>query len=405
MTLQSEIQPAAPDRQASAVQHLSELISFDTVSRNGNRALIDHMAAYFQGLGARITILPDETGEKANLVAAFGPEEVAGVVWSGHTDVVPADEPEWQSDPFTAEIREGKLFGRGACDMKGFAACVMAVAPQLAQANLARPVYLCFSYDEEVGCLGAPAIARHLAALPVPPEFAIIGEPSMMQLVTGQKGKIAMRAHVTGTSGHSSFAPEHVNAVEYASRAIAMIADRGKRYESEGPFDHDFTVPHATMLATMINGGVATNVTPDGCSFTFELRSIAGMDAEADMAELLARIETEVSAEMAAKTAGTGIAFERIFSYPPMGEARNTTGFTRYARQMPEDWGGKVSYGSEGGIFELTGGIPSVIVGPGSIEQAHKPNEFVTLDQLDACIAFLGGIVTELSAATTRTES
>lgn len=405
MTLQSEIQPAAPDRQASAVQHLSELISFDTVSRNGNRALIDHMAAYFQGLGARITILPDETGEKANLVAAFGPEEVAGVVWSGHTDVVPADEPEWQSDPFTAEIREGKLFGRGACDMKGFAACVMAVAPQLAQATLARPVYLCFSYDEEVGCLGAPAIARHLAALPVPPEFAIIGEPSMMQLVTGQKGKIAMRAHVTGTSGHSSFAPEHVNAVEYASRAIAMIADRGKRYESEGPFDHDFTVPHATMLATMINGGVATNVTPDGCSFTFELRSIAGMDAEADMAELLARIETEVSSEMAAKTAGTGIAFERIFSYPPMGEARNTTGFTRYARQMPEDWGGKVSYGSEGGIFELTGGIPSVIVGPGSIEQAHKPNEFVTLDQLDACIAFLGGIVTKLSAAPTRTES
>ncbi|NIZ09002.1 acetylornithine deacetylase [Pseudooceanicola sp. HF7] len=405
MTLQSEIQPAASDRQASAVQHLSELISFDTVSRNGNRALIDHMAAYFQGLGARITILPDETGEKANLVAAFGPEEVAGVVWSGHTDVVPADEPEWQSDPFTAEIREGKLFGRGACDMKGFAACVMAVAPQLAQANLARPVYLCFSYDEEVGCLGAPAIARYLAALPVPPEFAIIGEPSMMQLVTGQKGKIAMRAHVTGTSGHSSFAPEHVNAVEYASRAIAMIADRGKRYESEGPFDHDFTVPHATMLATMINGGVATNVTPDGCSFTFELRSIAGMDAEADMAELLARIETEVSAEMAAKTAGTGIAFERIFSYPPMGEARNTTGFNRYARQMPEDWGGKVSYGSEGGIFELTGGIPSVIVGPGSIEQAHKPNEFVTLDQLDACIAFLGGIVTELSAATTRTDS
>lgn len=398
MTLQSEIQPAASDRQVSAVQHLSDLIGFDTVSRNGNRALIDHMAAYFQGLGARITILPDGSGAKANLVAAFGPEGVAGIVWSGHTDVVPADEPEWLSDPFTAEIRDGKLFGRGACDMKGFAACVMAVAPQLARTTLARPVYLCFSYDEEVGCLGAPAIARHLAALPVPPEFAIIGEPSMMQLVTGQKGKIAMRAHVTGTSGHSSFAPDHVNAVEYASRAITMISERGKRYESEGPFDHDFTVPHATMLATMIEGGVATNVTPDSCSFTFELRSIAGMDAEADMAELLARIETEVGAEMAARTAGTGIAFERIFSYPPMGEARITAGFTRYARQLPDAWGGKVSYGSEGGIFELTGGIPSVIVGPGSIEQAHKPNEFVALDQLDACVAFLEGIAAELAA-------
>ncbi|MCA1284104.1 acetylornithine deacetylase [Salipiger bermudensis] len=405
MTLQSETQPAAQDRQASAAQHLADLIGFDTVSRNGNRPLIDHMAAYLEGLGARITILPDETGAKANLVAAFGAEGVAGVVWSGHTDVVPADEPEWQSDPFTAEIRDGKLYGRGACDMKGFAACAMAVAPQLAAAQLSRPVYFCFSYDEEVGCLGAPAIARHLAALPVPPEFAIIGEPSMMELVTGQKGKIAMRAHVTGTSGHSSFAPEHVNAVEYAARAIAMISERGKRYETEGPFDHDFTVPHATMLATMIEGGVATNVTPDSCSFTFELRSIAGMDPEADMAELLGRIEAEVSAEMSAKTAGTGIAFEQIFSYPPMGEARNTTGFARYARLMPEAWGGKVSYGSEGGIFELIGGIPSVIVGPGSIEQAHKPNEFVALDQLDACVAFLEGVVAELSTAPTEAQS
>ncbi|SDH69140.1 acetylornithine deacetylase [Alloyangia pacifica] len=398
MTLQSETKPAAPDRQASAAQHLSDLIAFDTVSRNGNRPLIDHMADYLGALGARITILPDETGAKANLVAAFGPEDVGGMVWSGHTDVVPADEPEWQSDPFKAEIRGGRLYGRGACDMKGFAACAMAVAPKLAAASLSRPVYFCFSYDEEVGCLGAPAIARHLAALPVPPEFAIIGEPSMMQLVTGQKGKIAMRAHVTGTSGHSSFVPEHVNAIEYAARAIAMISERGKRYETEGPFDPDFTVPHATMLATMIDGGVATNVTPDSCSFTFELRSIADMDPEADMAELLARIEAELGREMAAKTEGTGIAFERIFAYPPMGEARNTAGYARYARLMPEAWGGKVSYGSEGGIFEQTGGIPSVIVGPGSIEQAHKPNEFVDLDQLDACVAFLESILAELCA-------
>ncbi|MCA0995628.1 acetylornithine deacetylase [Alloyangia pacifica] len=396
MTLQSETTPA-PDRQASAAQHLSDLIGFDTVSRNGNRALIDHMADYFRALGARITILPDETGTKANLVAAFGPEDVAGLVWSGHTDVVPADEPEWESDPFTAEVRDGKLYGRGACDMKGFAACAMAVAPELAAAQLTRPVYFCFSYDEEVGCLGAPAIAKHLASLPVPPEFAIIGEPSMMELVTGQKGKIAMRAHVTGTSGHSSFVPEHVNAIEYAAQAIARISERGKRYETEGPFDADFTVPHATMLATMVEGGVATNVTPDSCSFTFELRSIADMDPEADMAELLAQIEAEVGAPMTEKTPGTGIRFERIFAYPAMGEARNSAGYARYARLMPESWGGKVSYGSEGGVFEQVGGIPSVIVGPGSIEQAHKPNEFVELAQLDLCVDFLRGIIAELS--------
>mgnify|MGYP001338470755 CR=1 FL=1 len=392
MTLQSETTPAAQDRQASAAQHLADLIGFDTVSRNGNRPLIDHMAAFLEGLGARITILPDETGAKANLVATFGPEGVAGVVWSGHTDVVPADEPEWQSAPFTAEIRDGKLFGRGACDMKGFAACAMAVAPQLAAAELSRPVYFCFSYDEEVGCLGAPAIARHLAALPVPPEFAIIGEPSMMELVTGQKGKIAMRAQVTGTSGHSSFAPEHVNAVEYAARAIAMISERGKRYETEGPFDHDFTVPHATMLVTMMQGGVATNVTPDNCTLTFELRSISGMEPEQDMKLLLDEITREVTAPMAEKIPGTGIRFETIFSYPAMGDARETDGFKRYATLLPA-WGGKVSYGSEGGVFEQIGGIPSVIVGPGSIEQAHKPNEFVDLDQLEECVQFLSGII------------
>ncbi|WP_050528359.1 acetylornithine deacetylase [Pseudorhodobacter aquimaris] len=397
MTLLDGTTCATNDRTGKAAEHLANLIAFDTVSRNGNRPLIDFMAGYFADLGARITILPDETGQKANLVAAFGPEDKPGVVWSGHTDVVPANEPEWTSDPFVAEIRDGKLFGRGACDMKGFAACVMAVAPDLARAALSRPVYLCFSYDEEVGCLGAPAIAQYLAGLPVPPELAIIGEPSMMQLITGQKGKIAMRAKVTGTSGHSSFAPEHVNAIEYAAKAIALISERGQRYEGEGPFDPDFTVPHATMLVTMVNGGVATNVTPENCEFTFELRSISGMDPEADLAALLDRIAHEVAVPMQAKTASTGITFERIFAYPAMGDARNTLGFNRYARLLPE-WGGKVSYGSEGGVFEQIGGIPAVIVGPGSIDQAHKPNEFVALDQLDTCVQFLDSLVAFLAA-------
>ncbi|GHG96309.1 acetylornithine deacetylase [Pseudodonghicola xiamenensis] len=386
----------AGDLTGQATEHLARLISFDTVSRNSNRPLIDHMAGYFEGLGARITILPDETGTKANLIAAFGPEDVAGIVWSGHTDTVPADEPEWESDPFVAQIRGDKLFGRGACDMKGFAACVMAVAPQLAKAKLTRPVYLCFSYDEEVGCLGAPALARYLKQLPVPPEFAIIGEPSMMKLITGQKGKIAMRAHVTGTAGHSSFAPEHVNAIEFAAKAIQQISERGKRYEQEGPFDPDFTVPHATMLVTTTHGGVATNVTPDRCVFTFELRSISGMDPEADMQQVLDGITREVSHEMEQKIPGTGIRFEQIFAYPAMGEARGTEGFARYGHLLPE-WGGKVSFGSEGGVFEQIGDIPAVIVGPGSIEQAHKPNEFIELDQLGQCTRLLGNLIGFLS--------
>ncbi|HBB85050.1 MAG TPA: acetylornithine deacetylase [Sulfitobacter sp.] len=393
----SETTFAFDDLTADAARHLARLISFDTVSCKSNRALIDHMADFFGDLGGRITILPDETGAKANLIAAFGPEDIAGIVWSGHTDVVPADEPEWESDPFLAQIKDDKLFGRGSCDMKGFAACVMAVAPQLAHAGLTRPIYLCFSYDEEVGCLGAPAIAEYLEQLPVPPEFAIIGEPSMMKLITGQKGKIAMRAHVTGTAGHSSFAPEHVNAIEFASKAVERISERGRRYEKEGPFDQDFTVPHATMLVTMMQGGVATNVTPDSCTLTFELRSISGMDPEQDMERLLDEITRAVTPPMQDKFPGTGIRFEKIFSYPAMGDARETQGFQRYADLLPA-WGGKVSYGSEGGVFERIGGIPAVIVGPGSIDQAHKPNEFVAIEQLATCIEFLNGIVDFLSS-------
>lgn len=390
-------QPQDDTLLGAAKRHLGALIGFDTVSKNSNLALIAYLKSELAGLGAEITRLPDASGQKANLIARFGPADRPGLVLSGHTDVVPALEPGWSSDPFTMTERDGRLYGRGACDMKGFAACVLAIAPTLAQARLDRPVYLCFSHDEEIGCLGAPALARHLAALPVPPEFAIIGEPSLMGLITGQKGKIAMRAFVQGVSGHSSMAPQHVNAIEYAAEAISMIAARGRAYQTEGPFDADFTVPHATMLSTMIQGGVATNITPDQCSFTFELRSIAGMDAEADMAALLAEIETRVGAPMRARDPRAGIRFERIFAYPAMGDARATPAFARYSAQLP-DWTGKVSFGSEGGVFETIGKIPAVIVGPGSIAQAHKPDEFIEIDQLRQGVAFLERLLAPLAA-------
>ncbi|GAB3676341.1 acetylornithine deacetylase [Salinisphaera aquimarina] len=378
-------------RLADAKTHLGDLIGFDTTSANSNRALIDHMAGYFEGLGAEITILPDDTGEKANLVARFGPTDAPGIVLSGHTDVVPARETSWTTPPFAMDERDGRLYGRGSCDMKGFSACLMAAAPAFAEMNLKQPLYLCFSYDEEVGCLGAPAIARHLAALDVPPEFAIIGEPSEMQLVTGQKGKIAMRAIVTGTSGHSSFAPAHVNAVEYAARAIDHIQARGRRYEAEGPFDDDFTVAHATTLVTMIEGGVATNVTPDHCSFTFELRSIDGDAAEPDLKALIDEVDATLVPEMKTKSEDTGIEWQRIFAYPAMGDASACEAFAKLRPILPES-GGKVSYGSEGGVFEIVGGIPAVIIGPGSIRQAHKPDEFVDIDQLDRCLHFLDAL-------------
>ncbi|PAU79472.1 acetylornithine deacetylase [Halomonas salipaludis] len=371
----------------AAISHLADLIGFDTTSAYSNLAIIAHLRTFFAELGAEVTVLPDASGEKANLVARLGPADVPGIVLSGHTDVVPANPKSWQSDPFCMEQRGSRLYGRGTCDMKGFAACVMAAAPAFAEAELKRPLYFCFSHDEEVGCLGAPAIARHLAELEVPPALAIIGEPSEMQLINGQKGKIAMQVTVHGEGGHSSFAPQHVNAVEYAARIIAMIGERSRRYEREGPFDHDFSVPHATALATIVEGGVATNVTPDSCHFIFELRSIDQEAASGDMQALIHEVEAALLPEMRALAPAAGIEWQEIFSYPAMGDATHSEMFKQLEPILPPR-GGKVSYGSEGGVFEIDGGIPSIIIGPGSIRQAHKPDEFIEIDQLGQCLAF-----------------
>jgi acetylornithine deacetylase len=387
---------AHPLRDA-AKRHLADLIGFDTVSARPNRPIIDHMARSFAALGAEIAILPDETGDKANLVARLGPPDVPGVVLSGHTDVVPARAARWKTPPFEMDERDGRLYGRGTCDMKGFAACVMAAAPALAARRPRRPPYLCFSYDEEVGCLGAPAIARHLAAVSPPPWLAIIGEPTDMKLVTGQKGKVAMRVTVNGLGGHSSFAPHHVNAVENAAIIIAMIAERARRYATEGPFDPEFSVPHATMLTTMIEGGVATNVTPDACSFVFELRSLEESAARADLAAFIAEVEARLLPAMRAVASDAGIVWEEVFSYPAMGDATGAPGLEELRPILPE-WAGKVSYGSEGGVFEVVGGIPSVIIGPGSIRQAHQRDEFVELSQIDACLDFLDRLAALLDA-------
>lgn len=374
---------------------LADLVGFDTTSHKSNLALIEYVSSYLMQHGVTSTLLMDETGKKANLIAAIGPTDRPGVVLSGHTDVVPALETGWQTGPFELDERNGRLYGRGSCDMKGFLACVLAMVPEFVEAQIRRPVWICLSHDEEVGCLGAPAIAAWLAQREEPPFLAIIGEPTEMKLVTGQKGKIAMRCTVHGTSGHSSFAPEHVNAVDFGARIVSLIAERADRFRQEGPFDPDFTVPHSTMLVTMIQGGVATNITPERCSFTFEIRSLPRHDARAELTGIMSEVAGRLVPEMQAMHPDTGVVWEEMFSYPAMGDGTDSMGFLLFKDLMP-DWSGKVSYGSEGGVFEQVGGIPSVIVGPGSIAQAHKPDEFVKVTQLEACLGFLRDIAGRL---------
>ncbi|WP_085584372.1 acetylornithine deacetylase [Thalassospira mesophila] len=371
-----------------AIDILGKLVAFDTTSKNSNLGLIRYVQDYLAQYDIETTLFYDETGEKANLLATIGPKDVPGIVLSGHTDVVPALEKGWVSPAFDMTERDGKLFGRGTADMKGFAACALALIPELVKQDLAIPFHLCLSYDEEVGCLGVGSMVEHLAKIDHPPRLAVIGEPTEMKVINGQKGKYSMRVTVTGTAGHSSFAPDHVNAIEYASRAIALISDVAREIETNGPFDPDFTVPHSTMLTTTISGGTATNVTPDSCEFTFEIRHLPDHDAAAVIDNIKTRITQTLDAEMKAREADTGFEWEEIFHYPGMGDCTDAESFA-LVRNIIDEVSGKVSYGSEGGIFEKQGNIPSIICGPGSITQAHKRNEFVEISQLDECLAFL----------------
>ena len=377
---------------------MEKLVSFPTVSRDTNIPLIDWVADYLEshGIASHRYIHPDQP--KHALFAHVGSWEEGAVVLSGHTDVVPALENSWISPAFELTERDGKLFGRGSADMKGFSACALAMIPELVKRDLAIPIHLCLSYDEEVGCIGVGSMVDHLAAMETPPRIAVIGEPTDMKVINGQKGKYSMRVTVTGTAGHSSFAPNHVNAIEYASRAINMIADKARDFEENGPFDDDFTVPHSTMLTTTIGGGTATNVTPDHCEFTFEIRHLPEHDAEAVIADIQQAIMETLDVEMKAKEPETGFAWEKIFSYPGMGDCTDAPGFELVSNIIP-DISGKVSYGSEGGVFEKQGNIPSIICGPGSIKQAHKPNEFIEISQIEECLDFLEALTDQAVAA------
>ena len=382
----------------NAIDLLGKLVAFDTTSKNANLGLIHFVRDYLAQYGIESTLFHDETGEKANLLATVGPKGVPGIALSGHTDVVPALETAWVSPAFELTEREDKLFGRGAADMKGFSACVLAMIPELVKRDLAIPFHLCLSYDEEVGCIGVGSMVDHLAAMETPPRLAVIGEPTGMKVINGQKGKYSMRVGVTGTAGHSSFAPNHVNAIEYATRAINLIAEKARDFAENGPFDPDFTVPHSTMLTTTIGGGTATNVTPDYCEFTFEIRHLPGHDAEAVIEEIRTTVMDTLEVEMKAKVEETGFGWEKLFSYPGMGDCTGAPAFELVRNIIPEI-SGKVSYGSEGGVFEKQGNIPSIICGPGSIRQAHKPNEFIEISQLEDCLDFLKALTDQAVAA------
>jgi len=361
---------------------LEKLVSFDTTSRNSNLALLDFVEEYLASHGLSGWRVYDETGQKANLFVSAGPDEPGGIVLSGHVDVVPVDGQDWASDPFCLTEKDGKLYGRGSCDMKGFVALSLWAVPQFLKRGLTKPVHLAISYDEEVGCIGVRGMLERLAQQEQRPGLCIVGEPTEFQPVVAHKGKWSFTARVRGKECHSSLAPTGVNAVEYAAEAVAWLHREGRRFAKEGTRDELYDLPHTTVHVGTLNGGTALNIVPQDASFVFEYRYIAQDNPDDIHRRFLKFVREELEPEMQAVDPAAGFTIESISQIPGL-EVSPEHEVVNLARQLSgRNDHAKVAYGTEAGLFQEIASIPTVVCGPGNIEQAHKPNEFLALEQL-----------------------
>ncbi len=367
---------------------IRRLVAFDTTSRNSNLELIGYVRDYLGDLGVECRLVHDGTGAKANLYATLGPQDRPGIALSGHTDVVPVDGQEWSSDPWAITERDGKLYGRGTCDMKGFVGIVLTFVPEFLRRGLATPIHLALSHDEEVGCIGVRSLIEVLKDMPIKPQACIVGEPTSMKVMVAHKGKKSVRCNVHGFECHSSLAPTGVNAIEYAAEVIAHLRGMARRIAKEGPFDPAYDVPHTTVHTGIVQGGTALNIVPKDCHFDFEFRHIAEDDPERLFAEVKGFAEEKLLPEMRRNFAGAGFSWRELSRIPGLA-TRDDAEIVELAKALSgSNSTGKVAFATEAGLFQEID-IPTIICGPGSIDQAHKPDEFVSLDQVAQCEAFM----------------
>ena len=367
---------------------IERLIGFDTTSRDSNLGLIEWTRDYLKGHGMASRLTYDATGKKANLFATVQKGDKPGIVLSGHTDVVPVDGQDWAGDPFKATVTGDKIYGRGACDMKSYLAVILAMAPRFAAANLKAPIYFALSYDEEVGCIGARGLLEDLVRNNIRPAGAIIGEPTGMQPVIAHKGKRTYKCCVRGKEAHSALTPQGVNAIEYAARIITYVRHMAERLQACEPRDYGFDVPFTTLQTGVISGGTAVNIVPRECIFQFEFRYLPGADPDALEREIRNYAERVILPEMHRTDPNTSISIETKAEIPGLNTAEQDQ-VTRLAQALSRNKSAaKVAYATEGGLFQQAG-IPAIICGPGSIEQAHKPDEYVTLEQVALCESFM----------------
>lgn len=381
---------------ARAIDILAKLVAFDTTSRRSNLELIQWVERYLAELNVPTRRVPNAEGTKSNLMAMIGPAVDGGVVLSGHTDVVPVDGQPWSSDPWVLTERDGRLYGRGTCDMKGFLALALAAAPDLAQANLRRPVHLAFSYDEEIGCLGAPDMIDVIARETPRPALVVVGEPTDMVAVRAHKGIASFKVTVTGREAHSSLTHLGVSANMMAIKLMAMLVTLSETLEREADPNSPFTPKGATLTIGQVNGGTAVNILARECVFIFDLRTPAGMDPVALLSDFFA-LASALDVEIKARAPEGGVKVERRSLTPAFAPEEDGVA-EAFARKLAGDNGPArfVPYAAEAGQFQGAG-FSTVICGPGSIDQAHQPDEYVEISQMQRGAAFMRRLIEDLT--------
>lgn len=376
---------------------IAKLISFDTTSRNSNLELIEFIESYLGDYGITATRFPNEDGTKTNLLATIGPNVEGGIILSGHTDVVPVDGQPWVTDPWTLTEKDGKLFGRGTCDMKSFSAIALAFVPEFVKRDLKAPIHLALSYDEEVGCTGVVSMIAGLKDAIPTPRCAIIGEPTNMKVVNANKGIRSFHTVVTGKESHSSLPANGASAILFANELINHLVELSKQMidlgDSTGRFDPGFT----TVSVGVIKGGTATNIIPRECSFTWEYRPLPHVDQNCIIDEFQSHVDNIVLPRLLKQSGGEGsIVTTDLVAVPGLHAGENAVAEELALRLTGANHAEAVSYAAEAGMFQIAG-VPSIICGPGSITEAHKPNEFITIEQVNKGVALFEKLLDELT--------
>jgi acetylornithine deacetylase len=375
---------------------ISRLVAFDTTSSKSNFALIEDVEAYLSGLGVETFRVGNDEGTKTNLYAVVGPNVAGGVVLSGHTDVVPIEGQDWLCDPWTVTEKDGKLFGRGVADMKSFSAIGLSLVPEMLKAGLKRPLIFALSYDEEIGCLGAPRMIAEIVEKIPAPSAVIVGEPTNMKVIDGHKGIASFKVKVTGYTTHSSQTDRGVSAVEAAAKLITKITSMREARAARANPDSPFDPPYSTMTVNVVHGGTQLNIMAGEAEFHWDMRVVPG-DCRADIIEEFTDYALGVEAEMRAKAPGCRVEITQMTNAPSLAPSPDNPAADLAKAITGHNSTDVVAYAAEAGQFQEAG-LSVVICGPGSIDQAHQPDEFITLDQVREGTQFMRRLIERLSS-------